>query len=171
MNNSSLDKAIWAAADVLHDKWREGYKAANGDKPRWKPLNEASVKWVNENGVDVDCLRVNPETQKPEINIAGLPNSKLPPQHSGENTAAARGAIEAIVQNPQSSMENLASIVHDQWLSRNSSWAPAEQKKPYADLSEAEKEKDRVIVRVAQKALNDMVSNQAATALRAENKI
>ena len=35
------------------------------------------------------------------------------------------------------------------WLERNGSWAPAEQNKPYAELSEEEKEKDRVIIKKA----------------------
>ncbi len=40
-------------------------------------------------------------------------------------------------------------VVHQQWLERNGNWAPAEQNKPYNQLAESEKEKDRVIVRGA----------------------
>lgn len=41
--------------------------------------------------------------------------------------------------------KELASLLHDAWLERNGSWAPAEQNKPYSELSE--EEKDRVIIR------------------------
>jgi len=44
--------------------------------------------------------------------------------------------------------------MHDKWLERNGEWAPAEQKLPYDELSEEEKEKDRVVIKKAIDALN-----------------
>jgi len=150
MTESVLAQAVSDAADALHDAWRRDYRAANGNVPRWKPLNDQSVAWLGEHSGTPDAaLRVNPETGKKEIDIAALSNRQLPPQYSGENTAAARGAIEAIRANPQSDPEHVASTVHDQWLSRNGSWAPESQKVPYPSLPEAEKEEDRVVVREA----------------------
>jgi hypothetical protein len=46
-------------------------------------------------------------------------------------------------------IEQAADAAHVSWLERNGSWAPAHQKLPYAELSEEEKEKDRVFVRRA----------------------
>ena len=49
-------------------------------------------------------------------------------------------------------LESASLALHDKWLERNGSWAPAEQKRPYLSteqetgLSEEEKEKDRVII-------------------------
>jgi hypothetical protein len=154
MTEALLSQAISDAADALHDAWRIDYRATSGDVPRWKPLNDQSVTWLGEHpGAPDAALRVNPETAKKEIDIAALSNRQLPPQYSDENTAAARGAIEVIKANPQADTEHLASTVHDQWLSRNGSWAPECQKVPYPSLPEAEKAKDRVIVEEALKHL------------------
>ena len=153
-NNSSLQTAIAQAADVLHEQWRESYRAANGDKPRWKPLKDASIAWVEQRS-DIPASALKEEEGKKFIDIAALPNSKLPPQYSGENTAAAKGAVEAIAENPRAGMEAFAAVVHTQWVGRNESWAPAELKVPYAELPEVEKEKDRVIIRVAAAAVLD----------------
>jgi hypothetical protein len=46
-------------------------------------------------------------------------------------------------------VEQAAVVVHDKCLKRNSSWAPAKLNKPFMELSEEEKEKDRVQVRKA----------------------
>lgn len=46
-------------------------------------------------------------------------------------------------------VEDASDVVHIAWLDRNRAWAEPEQLPPYRDLSEAEKEKDRVVVRAA----------------------
>ena len=58
-------------------------------------------------------------------------------------------AIEADTSLDESFIEAASSVLHDKWLERNGSWAPPEQNKPYPELSEEEKEKDRVIIRKA----------------------
>jgi hypothetical protein len=149
-----IEQAILQAADSLHELWREGYRAANGDSPRWKALNDASVGWLQtRKDIPSSSVRTNPETKKPEIDIASLPNSKLPPQFAEENLKSAKGAVQSIAADPGSTMEERAAHVHDQWLERNGSWAPENQKLPYSQLSEIEKEKDRVVVRAAEKAM------------------
>ena len=149
-----IEQAISQAGDSLHELWRESYRAASGDTPRWKALNDASVGWLQTcEDIPSSSVRTNPETKKAEIDIASLPNSKLPPQFAEENLKSAKGAIQSISVNPGSSMEERAAHVHEQWLERNGSWAPENQKLPYAQLSEIEKEKDRVVVRAAEKAM------------------
>jgi len=49
----------------------------------------------------------------------------------------------------ESFVEEASAAVHDKWLERNGEWAPVEQKKPFGELAEEEKEKDRVQVRKA----------------------
>jgi len=145
---------IDATADQLHENWRQAWQAQNGaDTPRWKPLKPDSVEWLESHpGVPSSALRVG-ENGVQEINIAALPNSQLPPQFSGENVAAAKGAIEAIQANPNATIDELAATVHKQWVERNGSWAAPELKVDYSLLSEAEKAKDRVVVEAAQEAL------------------
>jgi Fe-S cluster assembly scaffold protein SufB len=152
--NRTEQAAIAIAADELHEEWKDAYFEQHGEgAERWKVMKPASVAWVEENGnVPADALRQGESGQ--EINIAALTNSQLPPQFSGENTASAKGAIEAIQNNPSADIDTLAAIVHDQWLERNGSWAAEELKKPYDELSEPEKEKDRAVVRVAQKSID-----------------
>ena len=63
--------------------------------------------------------------------------------------------VEKAIKNnlalDDSFLELASSVLHDKWLERNGSWAPPEQNKPYSELSEEEKEKDRVIIRQAMK--------------------
>ncbi len=44
-------------------------------------------------------------------------------------------------------IERAASAVHDAWLSRNRAHASEEERKPYKELSEEDKEKERIFVR------------------------
>lgn len=152
---SANDPAVASAADEIHNQWRQAYESQNGaGAERWKAMKPESVEWVNNNrgGVPDTAIRMGANGGM-EINIAGLPNSALPPQFSGENTASARAAIETIRNNPNASLEELAAKVHDQWLERNGSWAPAELKVSYGDLSRAEQLKDIAVVQAAQEAM------------------
>lgn len=153
MDSMQENKAIEMAAGELHKQWRDAYQAQNGEgAERWKPMKPESVEWVNKKG-NVPSVALREGEKGPEINIAALDNNMLPPQFSSENTASAAGAIKAIKENKNADIDSLAAIVHEQWLDRNGSWAAEELKKPYAELAEAEKEKDRIVVKVAQSAL------------------
>jgi len=46
-------------------------------------------------------------------------------------------------------IEGASAEVHSKWLERNGEWAPEEQKKPYEELSEEEKDKDRAQIKKA----------------------
>ncbi|MBU4368657.1 hypothetical protein KJ575_03025 [Patescibacteria group bacterium] len=91
-----------------------------------------------------------------EVDIANTPYEELPSEWQGENKISAEvavteveKAIESGVPLDESFIEAASSTIHDKWLERNGSWSPPEQNKPYAELSEEEKEKDRVIIRKA----------------------
>ncbi|MBU3964994.1 hypothetical protein KKG29_02385 [Patescibacteria group bacterium] len=91
-----------------------------------------------------------------EVDIANTPYEGLPSEWQGENKISAEvavteveKAIESGVPLDESFIEAASSTIHDKWLERNGSWSPPEQNKPYAELSEEEKEKDRVIIRKA----------------------
>jgi hypothetical protein len=149
--------AIDRVANNMHDAWRKEFVAANGaGAQRWKPVNPESAAWIaaNPRAIPKTQIRTNPETGQQEINIAGLRNKQLPPnQHGKENADGARHAVETVARNPRASVDEHAAAVHQAWLARNGSWAPASQKVPYNRLSDADKEKDRVIVRAAMRAL------------------
>ncbi len=91
-----------------------------------------------------------------EVDIANTPYEGLPSEWQVENKLSAKVAvnevektIEAGTPLDESFVEAASSTFHDKWLERNGSWAPPEQNKPYSELSEEEKEKDRVIIRKA----------------------
>lgn len=79
---------------------------------------------------------------------------------SEEELASARAALFAVSRSgdenketTEECVERIAVLVHDAWLSRNRSRADSEELRPYAELSEETKEKDRVYARATIEAL------------------
>jgi hypothetical protein len=131
---------VVAVGTKAHEDWRAGYRAANGDKPRIKTTKDAA--WVEAHGTD-------------QVDIAGLTFSELPSDWQEENRLNAEVAVDLVLGQVEDSLglgsqfiEKASAKVHVEWLKRNP-WAPEAQKKTYAELEEAEKEKDRFVVRAA----------------------
>lgn len=90
-----------------------------------------------------------------DVDIANLSFEELPSNWQYENLEAARVAIEQVWKNlmfmekiTDEMVEKMASNVHDAWLSRNDwvydkEYGNPDQAKPYEELSEEEKVKDR----------------------------
>ncbi len=128
----------------LHELWRKPrWREESKDyEPRTKKTNDGAYSQAHGGAVEVD--------------IANTPYEDLPSEWQGENKISAEvavteveKAIEAGTPLDESFIEAASSTLHDKWLKRNGSWAPAEQNKPYTELSEEEKEKDRVIIQKA----------------------
>lgn len=88
--------------------------------------------------------------------IANLGYDDLPEQFKFENRESARVAINQINERIKGGgklndefIEKASSTVHDEWLKRNGSWAPENQKLTFSKLSKAEADKDRAIVKKA----------------------
>jgi hypothetical protein len=124
-----LEGAATEFAAMAHEEWRKNYVSANGDKPRIKK---------NSDGTEGD------------INV---PFEKLHPDWQKENLAAGRAAEEAVRLFPND-IEKAAEHIHIEWMKRNpkGDWNAA-QHVPYDELSDEEKEKDRVHVRTMMKLL------------------
>jgi hypothetical protein len=151
-----FDRVRDRTASQLHDLWRA---------PRWKESEkvfEPRIKktkdqeWIRRHGTD-------------EVDIANTSYENLPSDWQGENKVSADVAVGEVfkaVQNgvalDASFIESASAVVHEKWLERNGSWAPPEQKLPYEQLSEAEREKDRAIVREAIKQFED-IANDSGT--------
>ena len=132
LKSATVHVATEATAAELHDQWRASRQLPDGTyEPRWKD-----------------------DGQGGQVDIANTPYAELPPVWQAENKSAAESAICAILKNPDATVESLAATVHEDWLDRNGDWAPPEQKLPYAELTEEEKEKDRVVVRAALASLS-----------------
>lgn len=127
---SARERVSESVATRLHDAWRAPRALADGSfEPRMKDDGAGG-----------------------QVDIANTDYADLPPRWQAENAAAAAGAIQAVSENPRD-LEAAASAVHDDWLSRNGEWAEPEQKLPYEQLSEVEKEKDRVVVHAAREEI------------------
>jgi hypothetical protein len=148
-----LRKLVNAAAGVLHENWRRAYVKVNGEIPRWKPLSPADGRWLAKHPLPRKLLKGRPAR---EINIAGCAFEQLPPSYRRENLRAARAAIESHLAHPREHLDRHAARIHDQWLARQKQPPPA-LAVPFARLSKVEKDKDRVVAKVAR---------QAVTALR-----
>jgi hypothetical protein len=54
-------------------------------------------------------------------------------------------------------IEEIANILHEKWLERNNMRASAEQKNRYEDMTEYEKEKDRIFVKATLEIVNNKI--------------
>ena len=131
----------------LHEEWR---------KPRWRDESKDYEPRIKKTK-DQEWSQTHGGAT--EVDIANTPYEGLPSEWQGENKISAEVAVAEVekaieVGTPldESFIEAASSVLHDKWLERNGSWAPPEQNKPYAELSEEEKEKDRVIIRKAVEA-------------------
>ena len=110
-------------AAKAHELWRNQHIKDKGDVPRIKK---------NSDGTEGD------------INV---PFNKLHPDWKKENIAAGHAALAAVKKHPHN-MEKASEHVHNEWMKRNpKADYNANQHKPYNELPEDEKEKDRVHVR------------------------
>ncbi|MEU4234125.1 hypothetical protein AB0F17_58465 [Nonomuraea sp. NPDC026600] len=136
-------RRIDAVADRLHDAWRTPRRLPGGGyEPRVKTTTDQA--WIKRRGTD-------------EVDIANTRYKDLPADWQKENKESATVAVRLVDDarkhgadlKGEKFMESASESVHDAWLRRNGEWAPPEQKLPYHQLSQAEKEKDRVVVREA----------------------
>lgn len=139
------------------------------------PILEAAVDYFSARSHDAwrkSLLQTNPEQKgKPRMRLRGgvmvdvnQPWSKLDPKAKEDNKRAARDAYDAVMRFPKD-REAAADYVHKCWIKRNKNDAsqPKELFKPYARLSEVEKDKDRAHVDRMRQAI-------AAVRKRAPNK-
>lgn len=143
------DILVLVVAGQAHEDWRNEWKRQNGDKPRIKKTSD--TMWVAAHGGAT------------ELDIAATAYADLPADWQKENKLGAEvvadevlAAIAASRTLDDAFIEDASAIVHAKWVERNGSWAAEELKKPYADLPEGEKEKDRIFVRRAVEAYRQL---------------
>jgi macrodomain Ter protein organizer (MatP/YcbG family) len=127
-------------------------------KQKDDPLVEAAVDYFAGRSHDAwrrALLKTNPEQRgQPRMRLRGgsmvdinQPWAKLDPRAKDDNKQAARDAYAAVMRFPND-REAAANYVHQAWIERNKKdkSQPKELFKPYARLSEVEKDKDRAHV-------------------------
>lgn len=118
-------------AAELHDNWRAGRSQLDGSiEPRWKD---------DGNGGSVD--------------IANTPFNELPDTWKAENRASAQSVMRCLLSDPYADDDEVATVVHSDWLTRNSAWAEPQQLGQYSELPEIEKRKDLEVVWAARRVL------------------
>lgn len=156
------NKAVDAAnemASQLHEQWRASRKLENGQfDPRVKVeyvTDDGKEKWVNEGKLPEGADEVKRQ------DIANTEFKDLDPYWQAENLAAADVAVGEVSKTMEKGaalddkfIEEASAVVHEKWLERNQwvldpQYGNPDQAKPYAELSENEKEKDRVQIRQA----------------------
>ena len=125
-----LEGAVTQFASMAHEEWRRNFDPT-GTKERVKK---------NSDGTEGD------------INV---PFEKLHPDWQKENLAAGKAAEEAVKQFPDD-IEKAAEYIHIEWMKRNpKADYNAAQHVEYDQLSDDEKEKDRVHVRTMMKLMGN----------------
>ena len=114
-------------ASLAHELWRNNYDPT-GTKPKITKTGDGTESDINQ------------------------PFDKLHPDWKRENLAAGKDVLDAIVKSKDD--ENAAEAIHAIWMHRNPMYefnvpSPA----PYNQLSDTEKEKYRVLVRLMKKIL------------------
>lgn len=145
MAKAYFAESLWAE---LHEQWRKEYaaQAKNIDenwkvKPRIKDTTDE--EWIKANG------------GKNQVDIYYTPFKDLPIDKKEDNMKAAREAIDLVFDKVVSweeitdkMIEEMATVVHEKWLERNSwvydseNWNPTLAQE-YDKLPEDEKVKDR----------------------------
>ena len=143
----SLQRQMWLQrAGVLTESVRMGkvmqFAAKAHEAWRKQPIKDKG---------DVPRIKKNGDGTEGDINV---PFNKLHPDWKKENIAAGHAALTAVKKHPHD-VEKASEHVHNEWMKRNpKADYNANQHKPYNELPEDEKEKDRVHVRTMQALKN-----------------
>ena len=154
MDDKAIKDALsYALGSDLHEAWRAPRKKEDGTfEPRIKISKDEA--WNANHGTD-------------KVDIANCLFEELPSNWQYENLEAAKVAIELVYdktmsneQITQEEIEQLGSIIHEEWLKRNSwvydpNYGDPKLAVPYEQLSKEEQDKDKVQLVQAQKKVQD----------------
>ena len=142
---------IQKVASTFHEEWRK-----NRLQEDWtyKPMIEKSEDeaWTKEHWTDT-------------VDIANTAFEDLPDNWQYENIQAAQVAVDLVYEKDlgkitAETIEELSKIVHEKRLERNwIAWSFENQRVLYEDLSEEEKEKDRLQIKTAIEVINSYLKN------------
>lgn len=138
------------------------------------PVAEAAVDHFaarSHNAWRRKLLEANPQQRGPRMRLRGgvmvdvnQPWEKLHPKAKADNRVAGYAAYEAVRKFPDD-REAAAAYIHDAWIKRNKGdkSQPKALFKPYAQLPEVEKDKDRAHVDTMKKAIAAVRKRARAT--------
>ena len=134
---------IQEVASTFHEKWRKNRLQSDW---RYIPMIEKS-----------NDEKRNEEHWTDTVDIANTDFEDLPNNWKYENVEAAKVAVDLVYDKisnlekiSSETIEEMANIVHEKWLERNwIEWSFENQRVSYENLSEEEKEKDRIQIIIA----------------------
>lgn len=141
--NFDMKKLIEKIAWIFHENWRKSKIDENGVYESVIEKSKDEV-WTKEHWTEV-------------VDIANTKFEDLPSNWQRENIEAAKVAVELVYQKvvdweeiTSEMIDEMSKIVHIKWLERNwVKWSFENQRVDYENLSEEEKEKDRIQIRLA----------------------
>lgn len=147
----------YSLASDLHEAWRLTRRKEDGTyEPRIKKSTDE--EWNIKHGTD-------------EVDIANCKFEELPSNWQYENLSAAKVAIDLVYDKTlagenikAAEKEQMASVVHDEWLKRNdwvfdSEYGDSNLAVSYENLSEDEKLKDKIQLDNAQEKVEEYAKN------------
>lgn len=148
MDDKNIKKALsYSLGSDLHDIWRSNRKKEDGTyEPRIKKSKDED--WNISHGTD-------------EVDIANCSFDQLPSNWQYENLEAAKVVIDLVYDKiivgeliGPDEIDKMASIVHQEWLKRNTwvcdpNYGDPKLTVPYKKLSKEEQDKDKVQVEYA----------------------
>ena len=153
MSRLENKKETIEVATRFHEIWREGRKTYNGSyEPKWKKIRK-DLNFI-ESAIPSKTVRISEEGV--EVDIANTDFMDLPFDYQEENLLAAEVVVN-LLKNKKAltiyEIEQFSSVVHDEWLKRNT-WAKGGNlDAPYNMLPEEEKAKDRIQVITGMEAM------------------
>lgn len=174
-----LAQGIDSVSAHLHAEWQKNFPSTNpGQTSRWKPAkDDADTPFESLDAmIAASGPSPLPEEFRPyfrpsadasgsgpvfEADILHLPYQFLPPNLKKLNSKAAEFVVTLLQSEPGRDVDYYADKAHEQWMEmsqwilQNPNATEAEKAlfKPFAELPDSEKSKDRAIVRVAMDAL------------------
>ena len=156
MDDKIVKEALsYSLGSDLHEAWRAPRKREDGTfEPRMEKSKDEA--WNASHGTD-------------DVDIANCSFRELPSNWQYENLEASRVVIELVFDKTKSGepitpeeLEEMASVIHEEWLKRNSlvfdpNYGDPKLAVPYAQLSKEEQDKDKAQVGPAQRKVQDYI--------------
>ena len=131
---------IIAVANLTHESFFDIYRKANNGS---RVKTTIDKDWIEKHGTD-------------QADLARLEYYELPTDWQKERWSGAKIALDTLLKivklgKPLDGefVEYASDIIHEEWLPRNMDRAKDYHKLPYAELSDFQKEKDRIFARAA----------------------
>ena len=140
--NFEIEDIIQRVASIFHENWRSSKLHKDGTYE--SVIEESSDEdWINKHWTKI-------------VDIANTNFEDLPINWKYENLQVAKVVVELVYEKiiagkkiTPEMVEEMSKIVHTKWLERNwKEWSFKNQRVPYEQLSEEEKEKDRTQVKM-----------------------